>query len=133
MVSPATAADPSKRNRFSATERACAWTWPHAIGSRAFPAHRSIYTHISARVPGPEAHFLINAYGLLFDEIQGRQSGQGHARRDIVDDPSGLGINPAGYLIHSAVHRARHDVGCVMHTHTTAAWPSPRRSTACCR
>ncbi|MEO8136679.1 MAG: class II aldolase/adducin family protein [Betaproteobacteria bacterium] len=79
-----------------------------------------IYTHISARVPGPEDHFLINAYGLLFDEINASSLVKVTLAGDIVDDPTGLGINPAGYVIHSAVHGARHDVGCVMHTHTTA-------------
>jgi ribulose-5-phosphate 4-epimerase/fuculose-1-phosphate aldolase len=79
-----------------------------------------IYTHISARVPGPEAHFLINAYGLLFDEIRAGNLVKVTLEGAVVDDPSGLGINPAGYVIHSAVHGARHDVGCVMHTHTTA-------------
>jgi len=79
-----------------------------------------IYTHISARVPGPDPHFLINAYGLLFDEITAGSLVKVTLAGDVIDDPSGLGINPAGYLIHSAVHGARHDVGCVMHTHTTA-------------
>jgi ribulose-5-phosphate 4-epimerase/fuculose-1-phosphate aldolase len=79
-----------------------------------------IYTHISARVPGPESHFLINAYGLLFDEITASSLVKVTLAGDIVEDPTGLGINPAGYLIHGAVHGARHDVGCVIHTHTTA-------------
>ena len=80
-----------------------------------------IYTHISARVPGSESHFLINAYGLLFDEIKASTLVKVDARRATsIDDPTGLGINPAGFLIHGAVHGARHDVGCVMHTHTTA-------------
>ena len=79
-----------------------------------------IYTHISARVPGPETHFLINPYGLLFDEIKAGNLVKVTLAGDVVDDPSGLGINPAGYVIHSAVHGARHDVGCVIHTHTTA-------------
>ena len=79
-----------------------------------------IYTHISARVPGPKPHFLINAYGLLFDEINASSLVKVTQAGDIVEDPTGLGINPAGYLIHGAVHGARHDVGCVIHTHTTA-------------
>jgi ribulose-5-phosphate 4-epimerase/fuculose-1-phosphate aldolase len=79
-----------------------------------------IYTHISTRVPGPDDHFLINAYGLLFDEIKASTLVKVTLAGDIVDDPTRLGINPAGYVIHSAVHGARHDVGCVMHTHTTA-------------
>ena len=79
-----------------------------------------IYTHISARVPGSEAHFLINAYGLLFDEIKASTLVKVTLAGDVIDDPTGLGINPAGFVIHGAVHGARHDVGCVIHTHTTA-------------
>src|SRR3982751_287250 len=79
-----------------------------------------IYTHISARVPGPEQHFLINAYGLLFDEIKASTLVKVTLDGEVIDDPTGLGINPAGFVIHGAVHGARHDVGCVMHTHTTA-------------
>ena len=79
-----------------------------------------IYTHISARVPGAHAHFLINAYGLLFDEIRASTLVKVTLQGEVVDDPPGLGINPAGFVIHGAVHGARHDVGCVMHTHTTA-------------
>ena len=79
-----------------------------------------IYTHISARVPGTDGHFLINAYGLLFDEITASNLVKVTHAGDIVDDTTGLGINPAGYVIHSAIHGARHDVGCVMHTHTGA-------------
>jgi ribulose-5-phosphate 4-epimerase/fuculose-1-phosphate aldolase len=79
-----------------------------------------IYTHISARVPGAEPQFLINAYGLLFDEITASSLVKVTLAGEVVDDPTGLGINPAGFLIHGAVHGARHDVVCVMHTHTTA-------------
>jgi ribulose-5-phosphate 4-epimerase/fuculose-1-phosphate aldolase len=77
-------------------------------------------THISARVPGPEHHFLINAFGLLWDEISASTLVKVTLDGDIVDDPTGNGINRAGYVIHSAVHRARTDVECVMHTHTAA-------------
>ena len=79
-----------------------------------------IYTHISARVPGPEHHFLINAFGLLWDEISASTLVKVTLDGEIVDDPTGNGINRAGYVIHSAVHRARPDVECVMHTHTAA-------------
>jgi ribulose-5-phosphate 4-epimerase/fuculose-1-phosphate aldolase len=79
-----------------------------------------IYTHISARVPGEEERFLINAYGLLFSEIKASSLVKVKLDGTVVDDPTGLGINPAGFVIHGAVHGARHDVGCVMHTHTTA-------------
>ncbi len=74
-----------------------------------------IYTHFSARVPGPEAHFLINAFGLLFDEISASNLVKVDLDGTIVDDPTGLGINYAGY---SAIHGARHDLQAVLHTHT---------------
>jgi ribulose-5-phosphate 4-epimerase/fuculose-1-phosphate aldolase len=79
-----------------------------------------IYTHISARVPGPEHHFLINAFGLLWDEISASTLVKVTLDGEIVDDPTGNGINRAGYVIHSAVHRARPDIDCVMHTHTAS-------------
>ena len=79
-----------------------------------------IYTHISARVPGPEHHFLINAFGLLWDEISASTLVKVTLDGEIVDDPTGSGINHAGYVIHSAVHRARPELQCVMHTHTAA-------------
>lgn len=79
-----------------------------------------IYTHISARVPGDEDHFLINAYGLTFDEVTPESLVKVDLSGKVLKDVTGLGINPAGYVIHSAIHDARHDVGCVMHTHTAA-------------
>ena len=79
-----------------------------------------IYTHISARAPGPEHHFLINAFGQMWDEITASSLVKVTLAGDIVDDPLGLGINRAGYVIHSAVHGAREDVRCVIHTHTAA-------------
>lgn len=79
-----------------------------------------IYTHISARVPGPEHHFLINAFGQLWDEIGASTLVKVTLDGEIVEDPTGYGFNRAGYVIHSAVHRARPDVACVMHTHTQA-------------
>ncbi|MBD1551257.1 class II aldolase/adducin family protein [Pseudomonas typographi] len=77
-----------------------------------------IYTHFSARVPGPEEHFLINAFGLLFDEISASNLVKVDVDGTIIDDPLGLGINQAGYVIHSAIHRARPDLKAVLHTHT---------------
>lgn len=79
-----------------------------------------IYTHISARVPGRSPRFLINPYGLMFEEITASNLVTVTLDGAVVDDPTGLGINPAGFVIHSAIHRARHDVGCVIHTHTAA-------------
>ncbi|VTU26582.1 class II aldolase/adducin family protein [Variovorax sp. PBL-E5] len=78
-----------------------------------------VFTHISARVPGPEHHFLINPYGLMFDEITA--SSLIKVDKDcnkVIDSP--YPVNPAGFVIHSAVHAAREDVQCVLHTHTRA-------------
>jgi ribulose-5-phosphate 4-epimerase/fuculose-1-phosphate aldolase len=78
-----------------------------------------VFTHISARVPGPEHHFLINPYGLMFDEISA--SNLIKVDRDcnkVIDSP--YPVNPAGFVIHSAVHAAREEVQCVLHTHTRA-------------
>lgn len=77
-----------------------------------------IYTHFSARVPGPHEHFLINAFGLLFDEISASNLVKVDIDGTLVDDPTGLGINHAGYVIHSAIHAARPDLQAVLHTHT---------------
>ena len=78
-----------------------------------------VFTHISARVPGPEEHFLINAYGLLFEEMTASSLVKVDLRGEKVMD-SPYDINPAGFVIHSAVHEARPDVACVLHTHTQA-------------
>lgn len=84
-----------------------------------------IFTHISARVPGAEHHFLINRYGVLFDEMRASdlvlidQEGRPVAA-GASDDPERYRVNPAGFTIHSAVHMARPDVMCVVHTHTAA-------------
>jgi ribulose-5-phosphate 4-epimerase/fuculose-1-phosphate aldolase len=78
-----------------------------------------VFTHISARVPGPEHHFLINAYGLLFEEMTASSLVKVDlAGEKVMDTP--YFVNPAGFTIHSAVHEAREDVGCVIHTHTRA-------------
>lgn len=78
-----------------------------------------VFTHISARVPGPEEHFLINAYGLLFEEMSASSLVKVDLQGNVVMDTP-YSINPAGFTIHSAVHGARPDVGCVLHTHTKA-------------
>ncbi|GJD48973.1 4-hydroxy-3-prenylphenylpyruvate oxygenase/4-hydroxy-3-prenylbenzoate synthase [Methylobacterium crusticola] len=80
----------------------------------------SIYTHISVRLPGPEHRFLINPYGLRFEEVTASNLVTVDLDGRVVDDPCGLGINPAGFTIHSAVHAAREDALCVLHTHTVA-------------
>jgi len=80
----------------------------------------SIYTHISARLPGTEHRFLINPYGLRFEEVKAGNLVTVDLDGRVLDDPCGLGINPAGFTIHSAVHAAREDATCVLHTHTVA-------------
>jgi ribulose-5-phosphate 4-epimerase/fuculose-1-phosphate aldolase len=78
-----------------------------------------IFTHISARVPGPEHHFLINPYGLMFDEITASSLVKVDLNGDKVID-SEYEINPAGFTIHSAIHEARDDAQVVLHLHTNA-------------
>ena len=79
-----------------------------------------IFTHISARVPGPEHNFLINPYGLLFDEITASNLVKVDLDGAIVE-PSPYIVNPAGFTIHSAIHAAREDANCILHLHTVAA------------
>jgi ribulose-5-phosphate 4-epimerase/fuculose-1-phosphate aldolase len=76
-----------------------------------------IFTHISLRVPGPEHHFLLNPFGMMFGEVTASSlvkiDTDGHA----IDEASAM-VNPAGFVIHSAVHMAREDARCVVHLHT---------------
>ena len=76
-----------------------------------------VFTHISARVPGPDHHFLINPYGMMFEEITASSLVKIDLGGDKVME-SPFEINPAGFTIHSAVHEAREDAHCVMHLHT---------------
>src|SRR6266540_4280539 len=78
-----------------------------------------IFTHISARVPGPEHHFLINPYGMMFEEITASSLVKVDLDGHIVMKTDSH-INPAGFTIHSAIHDARPDALCVMHLHTAA-------------
>ena len=78
-----------------------------------------IYTHFSARVPGSE-DFLINAYGLMFDEITASNLVKIDQHGKVLDDPLDLGYNEAGFVIHGCVHEARPEINCVIHTHTRA-------------
>ena len=82
-----------------------------------------VFTHISAKLPasvsGDAHHFLINPYGLMFDEITASSLVKvDDACNKVIDTP--FPVNPAGFVIHSAVHEARPDAGCVLHTHTRA-------------
>src|SRR5258708_7941705 len=80
-----------------------------------------IFTHLSARLPGRDHRFLLNPYGLMFDEITASSlvavDPDGHA----IEKEDESKINNAGFTIHSAVHMSRDDAHCVMHTHTTAS------------
>ena len=78
-----------------------------------------VFTHISARNPGPEHQFLINPYGLLFEEITASSLIRIDQQANKLHD-SPYPVNPAGFTIHSCVHAAREDAGCVMHTHSRA-------------
>jgi ribulose-5-phosphate 4-epimerase/fuculose-1-phosphate aldolase len=113
-----TAADPSVRSKVSEAE----WEQRvHLAACYRLVAHYRwddlIFTHISARVPGPEHHFLINPYGMLFEEI----TASSLVKVDLSGQkvmPSPYEINPAGFVIHSAVHAAREDAKCVLHLHS---------------
>jgi ribulose-5-phosphate 4-epimerase/fuculose-1-phosphate aldolase len=78
-----------------------------------------IYNHISARVPGTADHFLINPYGLAFEEVTASNLVKVDLDGNIIGN-SQYPINGAGFTIHSAIHAARHDAGCVLHLHTVA-------------
>jgi ribulose-5-phosphate 4-epimerase/fuculose-1-phosphate aldolase len=76
-----------------------------------------IFTHLSARVPGPDHHFLINPYGMTFDEITASNLVKVDLQgRKIMHSP--YEVNPAGFTIHSAIHAAREDAKCVLHVHS---------------
>src|ERR1700744_3684244 len=81
-----------------------------------------IYTHISARLPGPDHHFLINRYGVNFHEMRASDLVKIDVDGNIVDPRplSSRDVNAAGFCIHSAIHMAREDLVCVVHTHTAA-------------
>lgn len=79
----------------------------------------AIFNHITVRVPGPERHFLINPFGLMYEEV----AAETLVKIDIDGNaigPSEHPVNPAGFIIHAAIHAAREDAHCVMHVHTTA-------------
>jgi len=78
-----------------------------------------IYNHISLRVPGRHDQFLINAFGLLYSEVSASNLIKVDIEGRVVEDTT-LEANPAGFVIHAAVHKARPDVDCVFHTHTRA-------------
>jgi len=76
-----------------------------------------VFTHLSARVPGPDHHFLINPYGMAFDEITASSLVKVDLKgKKVMDSP--YEINPAGFTIHSAIHAAREDAKCILHIHS---------------
>ena len=84
-----------------------------------FGWHELIYNHITVRVPNEAGHFLINPFGLLYREVRASNLVKVDIHGNIVGE-SAYGINPAGFIVHSAIHSARPDAHAVMHTHTTA-------------
>ncbi|HXZ93332.1 MAG TPA: class II aldolase/adducin family protein [Burkholderiales bacterium] len=78
-----------------------------------------IFNHITARVPGSEHHYLINPYGLWYSEITATNLVKVDAKGDTIDGTKAP-VNKAGFVIHSAIHAARADAHCIIHTHTTA-------------
>ena len=85
-----------------------------------FGMDEMIANHISTRVPGEDDAFLINPYGLLYDQMYASGFIKIDYDGNVLYNPTEYGVNQAGFVIHSAVHRARHDVDCVIHTHTLA-------------
>ncbi len=108
---PGNDADPIQQTR---VDLAAAYRLVHRMG-----LDDSIFTHISARLPGSH-RFLLNSYGMSFDEVTASNLVTIDLDGTVVDDPVGNGINAAGFTIHSAIHAARPDVECVLHTHTVA-------------
>jgi ribulose-5-phosphate 4-epimerase/fuculose-1-phosphate aldolase len=114
-------------NRRGASTRYSAGEWQARVDLAAayrlvelHDMHDVIYTHISARVPDEDGAFLINPFGLWFHEITASSLVKVDIDGNVLDDSLGMGINYAGYVIHSAIHAERHDVDCVLHTHTKA-------------
>lgn len=111
----------------TADQATAAWTeaeWRTRVDLAAFYRLSAVYgwddflfTHISARVPGPDHHFLINPYGLMFEEITASSLVKVDLDGTIIGE-SGYGINYAGYVIHSAIHGARDDAQFIAHFHS---------------
>ena len=82
-----------------------------------------IYNHITARVPGTDDQILLNPYGLLYQEVSASSLYKIRLDGEVLYRPDdGFGLNPAAYVIHTAVHAARHDALCVLHTHTPVSY-----------
>lgn len=109
---------PSRRNQVSPEE----WQVRVDLAAAyrlvaAFKWDDLVFTHISARVPGRHDEFLINPYGLMFEEITASSLIKIDAQGNKLDE-SPYDVNPAGFTIHSAIHAARHDAQCVLHVHS---------------
>ena len=118
MNAPHNITTPSLQNKVSAAE------WQTRVDLAAcyrliadFGWSDLVFTHVSARVPGVEDEFLINPYGLMFDEITASSLVKVDREGNKLDD-SEFPVNPAGFIIHSAIHDARHDAQCVLHVHS---------------
>ncbi|SNS63226.1 Ribulose-5-phosphate 4-epimerase/Fuculose-1-phosphate aldolase [Noviherbaspirillum humi] len=118
MNAPESLAIPSMQHRVSAEE------WQTRVDLAAcyrlvaeFGWSDLIFTHITARVPGTEDQFLINPYGMMFDEITASSLVKIDLHGNKIED-SPFPVNPAGFTIHSAIHAVRHDAQCVLHTHS---------------
>jgi ribulose-5-phosphate 4-epimerase/fuculose-1-phosphate aldolase len=111
----ASLAPTTEATRQSRIDLAAAYRLIHRFG-----LDDSIFTHISVRLPGRHDRFLINPYGMRFEEVTASNLVTVDLDGTVIDDPLGAGINPAGFTIHSAVHAAREDALCVLHTHTVA-------------
>ncbi len=85
-----------------------------------------IYNHITVKVPGPDRHFLINPFGLMYREVTASNLVKIDLEGRIIGS-SRYPVNPAGFTAHSAIHEAIPEALCIMHTHTLPAWPSPAR------
>jgi ribulose-5-phosphate 4-epimerase/fuculose-1-phosphate aldolase len=117
-MSTTTLAVPSLRDKVAADEWAVRVDLAAAYRLVAhFGWEDLVFTHITARVPGSEDQFLINPYGLFFDEITASSLVKIDLPGNKVED-SPFPVNPAGFVIHSAIHAARHHARCVLHTHT---------------
>jgi ribulose-5-phosphate 4-epimerase/fuculose-1-phosphate aldolase len=96
-------------------ELAAAYRLTHMLGMDYL-----IYNHITVRVPGPDKHFLINPFGLGYDEITASNLLKIDLKGNIVDGPSNQSINYAGFIIHGAIHDRVPELHCIMHTHVQA-------------
>jgi len=116
-----------KSKKQSVREQVSAEEWDARVNLAAcyrlmheFGMTEMIANHISARVPGTTNEFLINPYGMLYEEITASSLLKIDVEGNVLFNATEYSFNKAGYVIHSAIHMARHDVDCVIHTHTLA-------------